>query len=444
MIIPIDTTTELQITKFFYICNEMEIVTDNDSSGFFTSSFSSRQSEQFCNYTKLGENGFNVTYKAQRYGKWYFLKTLKPEFATKSQYIDLLAKEFDLTVQLDHPNIVRTIAIEHDETIGDVIVLEYIDGVTLTEFKRQKHPTNIYVKIVSELLNALAYIHSKQIIHRDLKPDNILITNNGNNVKIIDFGFSDADYYYSLKLPSGTKKYIAPEQLNVPETVDCRADIYSLGVILSELKLPHPYKKIARKCMQTDRERRYDSVLSIQQKINAGSKRRTILAILILGAALISALILFWHKPSLKTVPTNEPLQTDTIKITNNNVEDTITNTKIESVIEKNIQSQTLKVSQKKMNMDSAEKMVDAYYAPLLDSMANHKFSTQQEAGKSYTALISHLTVDLWLPIKEAWQFKSEREELTTWQELVPYLRQKDQTYLDFYNELPYSDTLGN
>lgn len=257
-----------QMCDFFYICNEMEFTTDNDSSGIFTSSFLSQQNDRFCNYIKLGENGFNETYKAQRFGKWYFLKTLKPDYSTKSHYIDLLAKEFDLTIQLDHPNIVRTISKEHDETIGDVIVLEYIDGITLTEFKRQKHPTSVFVKIVNELLDALAYVHAKQIVHRDLKPDNILITNNGNNVKIIDFGLSDSDNYTTLKQPAGSLSYIAPEQLagNVP--LDCRADIYSFGKILEMLPLPRFYRRIARKCSNADKGKRFPNASDIILKID--------------------------------------------------------------------------------------------------------------------------------------------------------------------------------
>ena len=439
-----------QMCDFFYICNEMEFTTDNDSSGIFTSSFLSQQNDRFCNYIKLGENGFNETYKAQRFGKWYFLKTLKPDYSTKSQYIDLLAKEFDLTIQLDHPNIVRTISKEHDETLGDVIVLEYIDGITLTEFKRQKHPTSVFVKIVNELLDALAYVHAKQIVHRDLKPDNILITNNGNNVKIIDFGLADADYYSSLKLSSGTLKYIAPEQLNAPETVDCRADIYSLGIILSELKLPRAYSKIWKKCTQADRERRYNSIADIQHKIKIVPIRRFLWNVLFLGIILISTMLFYRYFYSSDKNIVHENSQTDTI----HNyiaVEDSISENN--NVVEKTTQPvKTQKTSTKKMNLDSvkkmdldsAKKMVDNFYAPLLDSLANHKFSTQQKAFKSYSALINHLTVDLWLPIKEAWQFKSEREELTTWQELVPYIGQKDQILVDFVKELPDSDIVGN
>ena len=112
----------------------------------------------------------------------------------------------------------------------------------------------------------MEYFHSKQIIHRDLKPDNILITNNGNNVKIIDFGLSDADDYVILKQAAGTRKYAAPEQLIPNNTIDCRADIYSLGIILKN-NFPKSYHKIAEKCAQQDKEKRFSSVNDIRNFI---------------------------------------------------------------------------------------------------------------------------------------------------------------------------------
>ena len=91
------------------------------------------------------------------------------------------------------------------------ILLEYVDGVTLKEFMQHGKLTRpVAVKIINELCSALQYIHSKQIVHRDLKPDNILITHNGNNVKLIDFSLSDCDDYDVLKLPAGTRYYLAP------------------------------------------------------------------------------------------------------------------------------------------------------------------------------------------------------------------------------------------
>ena len=163
-----------------------------------------------------------------------------------------------------------------------------------------------YEKIFNELLNAMDYFHSKQIIHRDLKPSNILITNNGNNVKIIDFGLSDTDDYVILKQAAGTRKYAAPEQLIPNNTIDCRADIYSLGIILKN-NFPKSYQKIADKCAQQNREKRFSSVDEIRNYIKKKKITKTsivISTILILLFAL--SFVITKHYISGKTYTVNE------------------------------------------------------------------------------------------------------------------------------------------
>ena len=156
--------------------------------------------------------------------------------------------------------------------------------VTKSQSRKVK---DVYDKIFNELLDAMEYFHSKQIIHRDLKPDNILITNNSNNVKIIDFGLSDADDYIILKQAAGTRKYAAPEQMIPNNTLDCRADIYSLGIILRN-NFPKSYQKIADKCAQHDKEKRFSSVSEIRifikkKKITKITAAATLILLLLFG-----------------------------------------------------------------------------------------------------------------------------------------------------------------
>ena len=95
-------------------------------------------------------------------------------------YQQALQKEFAIGYQLTHPHICSTIGFEDVPGIGTCIIQEYIDGVTLTQYMQQgKLNKRTARKIITELCDALKYLHSKQIIHRDLKPDNIMITHNG-------------------------------------------------------------------------------------------------------------------------------------------------------------------------------------------------------------------------------------------------------------------------
>ena len=223
------------------------------TSGFVTPEDFSVNSS-FTEVTEMYSGAYCILYKAKRYGQWYVLKTLKEEHRSTMLYRELLKKEFDISISLSHPNIVRTIGWENVPGVGECIIMEYIDGV----------------RVIKGVISALSYVHGKQIVHRDLKPANIMVTANGGNAKILDFGLSDTDSYSILKHPAGTDKYISPEQLteSVP---DCRNDIYSLGKVIKKADISLFYNHLANKCMRT-RTLRFANVESISSYINAWEK----------------------------------------------------------------------------------------------------------------------------------------------------------------------------
>lgn len=226
-------------------------------------------------YTSV--SGFNRLFRCQRYGRLQVLKTLQPFYSDKDFYEQALRKEFNIGYQLEHPHICRTVGWEQVPVLGRCILLEYIDGITLKEFMNQgKLTRELAYKFMAELCSALQYLHSKQIVHRDLKPSNILITHNGNNVKLIDFGLSDCDDYDVLKLPAGTRYYLAPEALLPGATLDLRADIYSLGVLIGEVATLLHDKKLAavsKRCTQRKPEKRYASATEVALAIESRSPR---------------------------------------------------------------------------------------------------------------------------------------------------------------------------
>lgn len=232
------------------------------------------------------QSKYNTFYKIKRFGRWFLLKGLKPEYATQPLYVSLLKKEFELSAELSHPNIVVTLLKEDNPRIGPAIMMEYIDGVTLDQFLATNPTTQQRQKVVLQLLDAMQYIHSKQITHRDLKPSNILITRNGCNVKIIDFGLADADNYAIFKQPAGTKSYAAPEQMVSGSTIDCRTDIYSFGLILNEI-FPKKYGTIVRKCTQSDPSHRYANAADILRAIHRQTQLRKLMLPAILGVLLL-------------------------------------------------------------------------------------------------------------------------------------------------------------
>ena len=236
---------------------------ESSSSGEITSSFENI-SDVFTSYSEIPSEGFNCLYKAQRYGKWFVLKGLKPEYREQAVYVELLAKEFELGMKMDHPHIASTFGKEIDPVAGPCIVMEYVDGMTLREFIATKPSAKLRRKVLTELLEAMSYYHSLQIIHRDLKPDNILVTRNGNNVKLIDFGLADSDYHGILKQPAGSNRYAAPEQVAGDVPLDLRADLYAFGIMLGQI-FPHRYSAIARKCTRPNRDQRFNNAGEILQ-----------------------------------------------------------------------------------------------------------------------------------------------------------------------------------
>ena len=264
---------------------------DNSTSGIIDGSFFT-ETDALTVYESSSSRGFNQVVKARRQGKWFILKGLKPEYRDQQSYIELLKKEFELATQLDHPNIVKVFAKEMNLEIGPCIVMEYVDGVTLDEFLAAKPSATARKKVVEQLVDALCYIHSKQIIHRDLKPSNILIARNGNNVKIIDFGLSDADDYAILKQPAGTMKYMAPEQKQPDTKIDGRADIYAFGLLLHEI-FPRRFRHIAAKCSRPDREHRYANAEAVKRSFSIRSRVSFLAAIVIvIGVAILPVMLL--------------------------------------------------------------------------------------------------------------------------------------------------------
>lgn len=258
---------------------------DSSTSGYLLDSFEGI-SRQFTDVTILNTSKVNIVAKAKRYGRWWLLKGLNKQVANETAYIQRLRKELELLMQLEHHFVVSTVGLEIVEDLGNCIVMEYVEGTTLKEWLREKHTYKDRKRIAIQLGEAVDYIHTKGIVHRDLKPENIIITKNGNNVKLTDFGLADSCSYAILKQPAGTPQYMSPEQMQTA-VADVRNDIYSLGIVYSEMNLGYDFKHIIHKCLKPI-ELRYQNVSELR---NAIRKREKITAIFAWSAIVLLVVV---------------------------------------------------------------------------------------------------------------------------------------------------------
>lgn len=248
-------------------------MSDSDISSGFIDADNQSGRQDFSDLCEIyvSASGFERLFRCRRYNRSHILKALKSEYVGNTFYEQALRKEFDIGYQLEHPHICRVLGWETISGLGHCIVMEYIDGVTLREFMQRGLLTPVLArKFVAELCSALGYLHGKQIVHRDLKPENVLVTHNGNNVKLIDFGLADCDNYDVLKIPAGTRYYIAPEALKAGQPLDLRADIYSLGIMMGEMaELLHDSRlaAVSRRCTRRRPEERYVSAQEVAKAV---------------------------------------------------------------------------------------------------------------------------------------------------------------------------------
>jgi len=205
---------------------------------------------------KIFEGGMGIVYEAEQHGSRDFvkrvaIKIIRPSFASQKMFIENFIGEAKLVADLIHTNIVQTY---HLGEINGVclIAMELIRGVNLEQFthqlteKKRILPKELAVFITSRVARGLAYAHAKSdkdgkplgIVHRDISFKNIMIAYEG-DVKVTDFGIAKARGFLTDQegeVVAGKPDYMSPEQADFQIT-DKRSDIFSVGVVLSNLLL---------------------------------------------------------------------------------------------------------------------------------------------------------------------------------------------------------------
>ena len=273
----------------------------DDTSGYITIDYEGISSD-FTEIESLPSSGTCDLFRAKRYGRWYLLKCLKVEYATDSACQQMLRKEFEIVISLQHTSVMQVSGIEEVSLPGRgkalCIIAEWIDGRTLRDYLTENPSKQERCRIAAELCEAVAYIHSQQVVHRDLKPSNIMVTYNGDYVRVIDFGLADTNSHSILKQPAGTLRYMAPEQMQ-HAVADVRNDIYSLGIIIQEMGLSgHPWRHIITRCLQPI-EQRYQQMDELLSDLHSQRRQHLLWGI---AALVVAALFggMLWQMSHLQ------------------------------------------------------------------------------------------------------------------------------------------------
>lgn len=188
---------------------------------------------------KIGEGGMSEVFKARdnKLNRFVAAKILKKEFGDNIDIVEKFKGEATAIATLSDNNIVNILDVGTQDDIN-YIVMEYVKGNTLKDIIKQTGKMNYETAISNaiQIARALDCAHRNKIIHRDVKPQNILVTEDG-SMKVTDFGIAKSSTSSTITNTStimGSAHYLSPEQAK-GSFIDCRTDLYSLGVVLYEM-----------------------------------------------------------------------------------------------------------------------------------------------------------------------------------------------------------------
>jgi serine/threonine protein kinase len=272
----------------------------------------------------LGHGGMGMVYKGRQplLNRLVAIKVIRPDLLTDDSIQDRFLREARTLAKLRYPFIVTVFDVCR---AGDLycLVMEYVEGASLRQLLEREQGSlteRDALDYVPQITDALQHAHECGVVHRDIKPENLLVDSRG-RIRLVDFGLAAflGPHAVGPGAPDdqvvGTLRYMAPEQITMPESVDHRADIYSTGLVFYEMltrELPGPDRvppsckaatdprldRIIFRATDRDRDRRYPEARLMHLDItNLARTTESTIRIEQLMPALPEAVFTAWTQP---------------------------------------------------------------------------------------------------------------------------------------------------
>lgn len=262
---------------------ESEPVTEEEvlDSGFPTLEQLAALLPQYEFHDILGVGGMGAVYLARQAAldRWVAIKLLPQSASLNAEDASRFITEARSMAKLTHANIAAVYDFGQTVMGHLYLVMEHIQGLDLHRLIHRNEVTAQRIRsLVPQLCDALQYAHDHGVIHRDIKPANILITQDW-QAKIVDFGLAGDGAVTAGEFEYGTPEYVAPERLEQGATVDHRADIYALGVVIHEMftkttplaagssafqGMPEAFGSVVARCTAPDPAKRFQRCSEIK------------------------------------------------------------------------------------------------------------------------------------------------------------------------------------
>ena len=219
----------------------------------------------YTEYKVIPSQGHCMIVKCRKGDQTVVLKTLKEEYRERVLLRNALKREFKQCQRLNHSSIVRYQGLVEVDGYGLCIEEEYVEGRTLQAYLKENHTDDEKIAIINQIADALRYAHQQGTTHRNLKPSNVLITKQGDYVKLIDFSVLSPE---DVKPTADTTRFMAPELKDQTMAADGTADIYSLGTIMKVMGLTLAYSEVIKRCCAFKRSDRYSNIDELFADLN--------------------------------------------------------------------------------------------------------------------------------------------------------------------------------